>query len=267
MWLALGVGMGLGALLATVFFQTRAVDASHAAAQATERPQVVKTELPSAPTASGGGPSSSSGPNSQALPGAVAAQGDTNAVPAAEESPPAGEALAKHNEPAVPGRGVSPPSSTVSPAGGAGGAGGQAPAPAKGSTAPISDQSLEALMKKAVGIAAQPAATPPAMQPAVTAPAAATPAGDVPIKPAMGAVQGAVGTVLPATRYCLGPDDAVSHATITFKSDGSAQSVAVSGPAAGQPAEACIRSRLMTARVPPFSSPTFTWTVTVRPAS
>jgi hypothetical protein len=83
----------------------------------------------------------------------------------------------------------------------------------------------------------------------------------------MGAVQGAVGTVLPAARYCLGPDDPVSRATITFKSDGSVQNIAVTGNAAGQPAEGCIRSRLMTARVPPFASPTFTWTVTVRPAS
>jgi hypothetical protein len=121
-------------------------------------------------------------------------------------------------------------------------------------------------MKRAVGIAAQPAAVPPSLHPGVAEPAAPA-AANLPVKPAIGAVQGAVGTVLPATRYCLGPDDPISHATITFKSDGSVETVGVAGAAAGQPAEACIRSRLMTARVPPFSNPTFTWTITVRPAS
>ncbi len=122
-------------------------------------------------------------------------------------------------------------------------------------------------MKRAVGIAAQPAAAPPPSLATGGEPTPAAAAGNVPVKPAIGAVQGAVGTVLPAARYCLGPDDPVSHATITFKSDGSAQNVTVAGPAAGQPAESCIRGRLMTARVPPFSSPTFTWTITVRPAN
>lgn len=121
-------------------------------------------------------------------------------------------------------------------------------------------------MKRAVGIAAQPAAVPPSLHPGGAEPTASASA-NLPLKPAIGAVQGAVGTVLPATRYCLGPDDPISHATITFKSDGSVQTVGVAGAAAGQPAEACIRSRLMTARVPPFSNPTFTWTITVRPAS
>lgn len=121
-------------------------------------------------------------------------------------------------------------------------------------------------MKRAIGPGASPA---PPSQPTPSAGAEGAPAatGNLPIKPAMGAVQGALGTVLPAARYCLGPDDPVSRAAITFKSDGSVQGVAVTGDAAGQPAEGCIRSRLMAARVPPFTSPTFTWTVTVRPAS
>ena len=119
-------------------------------------------------------------------------------------------------------------------------------------------------MKKAVGPA--PAA-PVVAAPAAPADTGIANAGNLPAKPAMGAVQGALGTVLPAARYCLGPDDPVSRATITFKSDGSVQGVTVSGDAAGQPAEGCIRSRLMTTHVPPFASPSFTWTVTVRPAS
>ena len=119
-------------------------------------------------------------------------------------------------------------------------------------------------MKRAIGANG----TPPPLHPqSAVAETAQAPALNLPQKPAMGAVQGALGTVLPAARYCLGPDDPISRATITFKSDGRVQSIAVSGDAAGQPAEGCIRSRLMAARVPPFASPTFTWTVTVRPAS
>jgi hypothetical protein len=70
---------------------------------------------------------------------------------------------------------------------------------------------------------------------------------------------------MPGARACLGPDDAVSHATVTFKSDGSVQSVAISGGAAGKPAEGCIRAALSKARVQPFVQPTFTAPATVRP--
>ena len=56
-----------------------------------------------------------------------------------------------------------------------------------------------------------------------------------------------------------------SRATITFASDGSVQSVSISGGAAGKPAEACIRSALSRARVSPFAQPTFTASTTVRP--
>ena len=52
---------------------------------------------------------------------------------------------------------------------------------------------------------------------------------------------------------------------VTFKSDGTVQSVSVSGGAAGKPAEACIRSALSKARIPPFAQPTFTAPTTVRP--
>ncbi|MDP9148442.1 MAG: hypothetical protein M3O36_00655, partial [Myxococcota bacterium] len=86
-----------------------------------------------------------------------------------------------------------------------------------------------------------------------------------PLKPAFGAVQGAVGTALPAARACLGPDDPVARATMTFRSDGSVEDVTVAGDAAGKPAEACIRRALLAARLPPFAAPTFTWTTTVRP--
>jgi hypothetical protein len=51
---------------------------------------------------------------------------------------------------------------------------------------------------------------------------------------------------------------------ITFRSDGSAQSVSISGGAAGKPAEACIRVALMKARVPPFGMATYSAPVTIR---
>jgi hypothetical protein len=90
-------------------------------------------------------------------------------------------------------------------------------------------------------------------------------AGTVPQKPANGTVMGAIGAVLPNARACLGPDDPVSRATITFQSTGGVQGVTVSGGAAGKPAEACIKTALGKAKVPPFAEATFTTAITVRP--
>lgn len=89
--------------------------------------------------------------------------------------------------------------------------------------------------------------------------------GSVPQKPANGAVQGAIGAVLPNARACLGPDDPVSRATIVFGSLGSVQSVSISGGAAGKPEEKCIKQALGRAKVQPFAEPTFTTSFTVRP--
>jgi hypothetical protein len=125
--------------------------------------------------------------------------------------------------------------------------------------APGDGKSLEALMQQAAGVTsgATPAApaTPDAPQ---VAP------GSVPLKPSAGAIHGALGAALPGARACVDPDDAISHAMVTFQSDGSVQSVSVSGGAAGKPAEACIRAALMKARVPPFANPTFSAPATIR---
>jgi hypothetical protein len=90
-------------------------------------------------------------------------------------------------------------------------------------------------------------------------------AGSVPQKPSQGAVTGALGAALPGARACLSPDDPVSKATVTFASAGTVQSVVVTGAATGKPAEACIRTALGKAKVPPFAQPTYSATVTVRP--
>lgn len=96
------------------------------------------------------------------------------------------------------------------------------------------------------------------MKPAATA-------GDLPDKPSTGAVQAAVGSVMGGARACVAGQDGPSRATVTFGSDGRVQSVSVSGPAAGTPAEACIRAALSKARVQPFARSSFSVGATVRP--
>ncbi|HVH41706.1 MAG TPA: hypothetical protein VM925_05165 [Labilithrix sp.] len=88
--------------------------------------------------------------------------------------------------------------------------------------------------------------------------------GNVPQKPSQGAVTGALGAVLPGARACLGPDDPISKASVVFASAGTVQSVTVSGAAAGKPAEACIKSALMKAKLQPFAEPTYSANITVR---
>lgn len=146
-----------------------------------------------------------------------------------------------------------------------------APAPAKEETAKLSAKDLPttpagpggdlgAAMGKAVGADGKPVdATPAAGN---TGPQFA--AGTVPQKPSQGAVTGAIGAVLGGARACLGPDDPVSRAAITFTSAGTVQNVNVSGGAAGKPAEACIKAALGKAKVAPFAEPTYTANITVR---
>jgi len=119
---------------------------------------------------------------------------------------------------------------------------------------------LGAAMGKAVGADGKPVdATPAAGN---TGPQFA--AGTVPQKPSQGAVTGAIGAVLPGARACLGPDDPVSRASITFTSAGTVQSVNVTGGAAGKPAEGCIKGALGKAKVAPFAEATYTANITVR---
>jgi hypothetical protein len=131
-----------------------------------------------------------------------------------------------------------------------------APAPSGG------DVSLQQQMQQAAGVTpGSPSTAAPATP---DAPQAGAP-GSVPFKPSMGAINGALGAAMPGARACLGPDDPISRATVTFQSDGSVQSVSVSGGAAGKPAEGCIRAALMKARVQPFAIPTFSAPATIRP--
>jgi hypothetical protein len=124
---------------------------------------------------------------------------------------------------------------------------------------PDDGKSLTALMQQAAGVTSGASTAAPASP---DAPQVAP--GSVPLKPSVGALHGALGAALPGARACVDPDDAISHAMVTFQSDGSVQNVTVSGGAAGKPAEACIRAALMKARVPPFASPTFSAPATIR---
>lgn len=87
----------------------------------------------------------------------------------------------------------------------------------------------------------------------------------LPSRPSVGAIQGAVGAVMLGARSCLAGQETGSKATVTFGADGRVKSVNVAGPAAGTPAEGCVRSALMGARVSPFSEPEYSASFTVRP--
>jgi hypothetical protein len=88
----------------------------------------------------------------------------------------------------------------------------------------------------------------------------------VPLEPSTGAVSSALGGALGAARRCLIGHDRPSTATVVFSSNGRVKGVTVSGPAAGTPAEACIKGAFGTMRLPRFGKPTFTIRgITVRP--
>jgi hypothetical protein len=82
------------------------------------------------------------------------------------------------------------------------------------------------------------------------------------LRPSPGAVVGAIGSVLPAARACLGPDAAVRNGSLVFRSEGTVARVDLNG---AKPEDACVRAALARARVEPFADDTFTTRVTVRP--
>ena len=258
LWMALATGIALGALTAGLLFGFHETSSAKTSSAASTSPEhLMPANPPPTARAATTGASDSSGHEVDLSALATAAEPTRPSTSAVAPSP-AVAAIASPNASAKPSattRATTVPGSS---------------APMRSEAAPPrsgADDGLEALMKRAVGPSDRSAPPGGALSEIGTAGTTSTGNAGLPAKPAMGAVQGALGTVMPAARYCLGPDDPVSRATITFKSDGSVQTVSVTGDAAGQPAEGCIRSRLMAARVPPFAGPTFTWTVTVRPAN
>jgi hypothetical protein len=116
--------------------------------------------------------------------------------------------------------------------------------------------SLGDAMKKAAGPIEKEEAAPEAKGPQFAP-------GSVPQKPSQGAVTSALSSVMGGARACA-ETDTVSRGTVVFTSVGTVQSVSISGDAAGKPAEACMKSALMRAKVAPFAESTFTTSVTIR---
>lgn len=135
----------------------------------------------------------------------------------------------------------------------------RAPAAAKPSPEPAAKKagSLNDEMAQAVGEKAVKAAPPGNQSPVAQE--------DLPDRPSVGDAQAAAGPALMKARMCLAGQEAGSQAKITFGSNGRVKNVTISGPAAGTPAESCLRSQLSSARVPPFSEKSFSFSLTVRP--
>jgi Meckel syndrome type 1 protein len=204
----------------------------------------------------GAGPTEVTPPEDRAVDPLSLPQAQTGGAPPQAAATGTARAMAASGAPAAPAAAPGGASASDTPA-----------VAATGMTSPAAHSgaggaNLEALMQQAAGVSSTPAPAP-ASGTAGDAPLPAP--GSIPLKPSLGAIQGALGAALPAARACLGPDDPISHATVTFRSDGSVESVSVSGGAAGKAAEGCIRGALGKARVPPFVQPSFTAPATIRP--
>jgi hypothetical protein len=88
---------------------------------------------------------------------------------------------------------------------------------------------------------------------------------NIPEQPSQGSVQAAVGAVVSGAKACVAGADDVSRALVTFSSAGTVTSVNVSGWAAGHGKSSCVQGALKAAKVGPFSKPSFTVTVPIRP--
>jgi hypothetical protein len=134
---------------------------------------------------------------------------------------------------------------------------------AKGAAAPQGKPGdLQDEMARAVGGTNAPKSADDGETPA---PANGSRNQNVPEQPSQGAVASAVNAVRGAAKACVAGADEASTATITFSSSGSVSSVSVSGWAAAHGKTGCVQAALKSANVGPFSKPSFTVPVTVRP--
>ncbi|MFO0759023.1 MAG: hypothetical protein U0359_21200 [Byssovorax sp.] len=97
-------------------------------------------------------------------------------------------------------------------------------------------------------------------------PAAANPKNqNIPEQPSQGSVQSAIGAVMGGAKACVAGADDVSRANVTFGSAGAVSSVSVTGWASAHGKSGCVQAALKAAKVGPFSKPSFTVGVTIRP--
>ena len=87
----------------------------------------------------------------------------------------------------------------------------------------------------------------------------------IPEQPPQGSVASAIRAVAPGAKACVAGADDVSHASVTFSSSGTVSSVSVSGWAAKNGKADCVKAALKGANVGPFSKPSYTVSVPVRP--
>lgn len=120
---------------------------------------------------------------------------------------------------------------------------------------------LSSAMAKAVGGSAEKGVNADDATPA----AAKTGSQTIPEQPPQGSVASAINAVKGGAKACVAGADDVSHANVTFSSSGSVSSVSVSGWAAKNGKSECIKAALKGANVGPFSKPSYTVGVPIRP--
>lgn len=123
---------------------------------------------------------------------------------------------------------------------------------------PSASDSLGDRMRKAVG--AEAPAQAKSNDDAIAPPSD----GVAPEYPSIGAINSALRKARQEAEACVEGDVPISHANVTFSSTGVVQSVAVSGWAAGKPAETCVREALTKVRVAPFLQSSYVVPVTIR---
>jgi hypothetical protein len=74
-----------------------------------------------------------------------------------------------------------------------------------------------------------------------------------------------VGSVMGGAKACVAGADEPSRATVTVSSSGKVTGVSVGGWAAGKPAASCIQNALKGGSVAPFSKPSYSFGVNIRP--
>jgi hypothetical protein len=88
---------------------------------------------------------------------------------------------------------------------------------------------------------------------------------NIPEQPSQGAIAAAFGPVMGGAKACVAGADDVSRATVTFSSAGTVTRVSVGGWAAANGKSGCVQAALKAAKVGPFSKPSFTVGVPIRP--